>query len=68
MIKSAADLAFKDISTYFKENGIQTAMTEKKETFIVTKEHVFTKESRDLNWQLGVNKVNYKGNRNGRTK
>jgi len=62
--KTAADLAFSDMKKYFDDYNIQTirCINNDIEVLIPTKKHVYTKESRRLNKELKISKVNYKKN------
>lgn len=60
---SSAILALQDISEYLRE---QNGRLEKSgDVWIVTPHRIFNKETRRLNAELGINKVNYIGNTNG---
>ena len=60
--KRAADYAFSDMKKYFDDYNIQTIIfvDNNIEVLIPTKKHVYTKESRRLNKELKISKVNYK--------
>jgi len=64
-MKTAALMAFKDMYECIKENNIQ--VTDRHgDTWVVTPAHLMTKETRRLNAELGINKLNYYGNKNGK--
>ena len=46
-----------DIFTYYEGNNI--------DVWVVFGKHLFTREQRSLNRELGVNSINYIGNNNG---
>ena len=68
---SAARIALKDISDYIQneyEGKKIDYHREHTEVWVVAPWAIFNKQSRQLNKQLGINKVNYYGNKNGISK
>jgi len=63
----ASRIAFVDISEYLKENYdniVVNLENNEKEVWVVTPELINSKLSRRLNKELGINKINYYGNKN----
>ena len=50
---NVALLAIKDITKYYEQESLISNS--------VSRDNLFNKKTRHLNWLLGVNKVNYKG-------
>ena len=65
MKKKKHPVALKDISQYLSEQNVQI-MDEHGDVWVVTPTRMYNKHTRKLNAELGVNKVNYYGNTNGR--
>ena len=63
MKKRVHPIALKDISKYLAEQNIKI-IDEHGDVWVVTPAHMYNKETRKLNAELGVNKVNYHGNTN----
>ena len=57
MKKSVANIAMKDISKYLNDNDIPIH-NGKQDTWYVRPEHLYTKEQRRLNRELGLHKIN----------
>ena len=56
-------IALKDISNYISEQNVKV-MDEHGDVWIVTPNRMFNKQTRKLNAELGINKINYYGNTN----
>jgi len=65
-MRAAARDAFMDISQYIREKYGPSNKLAKGESWIVTPKHLDTKETRLLNRILGISRVNYMGNTNGK--
>lgn len=61
-IKQASRVAFKDITEYLNENGRESLFDE---VWYVTPNEMNSKETRALNRELGIHKINKYGNTNG---
>lgn len=61
----ARPIAFKDISEYISEQDVQVK-DENGDVWVVTPHRIYNKETKKMNAELGVNKVNYYGNTNNK--
>lgn len=52
-MRSVQQMALKDITKYYEQESLISNS--------VSRDNLFNKKTRHLNWLLGVNKVNYKG-------
>ncbi len=64
MIKNVRRLALRDIAEYMREQNIQI-IDESGDVWVVTANQVDCEESKKLNVEIDVNKLNYIGNKNG---
>ena len=67
MSKGIHPIALKDISNWLAEQNVQIR-DEHKDVWVVTPSIMYNKEQKKLNAELGVNRINYYGNTNGKRK
>lgn len=67
MKKTPHPIALKDISNYLSEQNLNKK-DDQGDIWVVTPNVLYNKETRKLNAELGVSKVNYFGNNNGKKK
>jgi len=60
-------VALKDMSDYLSEYNVNS-ICKNRDVWTVTPSRMYNKETRKLNADLGVSKVNYYGNTNGKKK
>lgn len=65
MQKKIHPIALKDISKYLIEQNIPIR-DKNGDTWVVTPTRMYNKDSRKLNAELGINKIHYYGNTNGK--
>ena len=66
-IKSVEALALRDIAEYVQEEELKNGCNATgADTWFFSRSHFDLKETRRLNRQLGINKLNYMGNKNGK--
>lgn len=64
MGKTAHEVALKDISEYLTDQKVRSR-NKYGDVWIITPYRMFNKETRRLNDELNINKINYYGNTNG---